>query len=254
MPPGPAAFAPVSAIAAVKFVFSSGDWKSNVLFGLVLNLIPIAGPIALCGWLAEMNQRLVRRHPEPLPKFDFADFVHYLTRGVMVFLVSLVVSLPIGFAIALVVGVAVFGGVLAGAGTDGEPLVIFGVWALAGLTSVVVWLVLSVFMNAAQTRVELTEDFGQALNLGKVWDYARATWATVLVKNIVFGLVAFGLILAGMLLCYVGIYPAIAVIQIAAAHLRWQVYEQYLRAGGEPIALKPPQWIPSEAQRYQRGY
>ncbi len=250
--PGPAP--DISVIGGVRFVFESADWKNNLLFAMVLSLIPIAGPLALAGWLAEMHQRLVRRHPQPLPKFDFADFVHYLGRGVPVFLVGLVAALPIGLGFAVVMVAAVLGGVLAGAGTQADTIVMVAVWVTAGFFSLACWLVMSVLLNAAQTRAELTEDFGQALNLGKVWAYARATWATVLVKNLVFALVAFGIIILGMLLCYIGLYPAIAVIQIAAAHLRWQIYEQYLRDRGEPIALKAPQWLPSEAQRYQRGY
>ena len=241
-------------LSGVKFVFETGDWKSNLLFAMVLSLIPIAGPIALAGWLAEMHQRLVRRHPQPLPKFDFADFVHYLGRGVAVFLVGLIAALPIGLGFGVVIVAAVFGGMLAGAGGGGESLVMFAVWIVAGCFSLACWLLMSVFLNAAQTRAELTEDVGQALNFAKIWEYARATWSKVIVKNIVFVLVAFGILLLGMLLCYIGLYPAVAVIQIAAAHLRWQIYDNYLRAGGEPIALKPPQWLPSEAQRYQRGY
>lgn len=246
--------APLSAIASVKFVFASPEWKTNVLFGMLLSLIPIAGPIAFAGWLAEMNQRLVRRHPTPLPKFDFTDFVHYLGRGLPVFLANLLASLPFAFMAGILAMVAVFGGVAAQVGMHGEPFIMIGVWALTGFFFFAGWLVTSVFTNAAQTRAELTEDFGQAIDFGKLWAYTRATWARVLVKNISFAFIAMGLFFLGMLLCYLGMYPAIAVIQIAAAHLRWQVYEHYLAEGGEPIALKPPQWLPSEAQRYQRGY
>ncbi len=253
--PGPSFAVPISAVASVKFVFASPDWKTNILFGMVLSLIPIAGPIALAGWLAEMNQRLVRQHPEPLPKFDFNDFVHYLQRGVPVFLVGLIAMLPFALAFGVLGFVAVFSGIAAGAVTNGEPLVMIAVWAMVGFFSLVFSLVLSVFMNAAQTRAELTEDFGQALNLGKLWAYARATWTKVLLKNITFGFLAFGIMLLGLLLCYIGMYPAMAVIQIAGAHLRFQVYDNYVREGGEPIAVKAPQWLPSEAQRYQRrGY
>ncbi|HEY6559713.1 MAG TPA: DUF4013 domain-containing protein [Polyangiaceae bacterium] len=250
--PGPAPG--ISVIGGVKFAFESPDWKTNLLFAMVLSLIPIAGPLALSGWMAETHQRLVRRHPQPMPKFDFGDFVHYLGRGVPVFLVGLVAALPIGIGFGVVIVAAALAGVLAGAGTQVDSLVMIAVWIAAGFCSLVCWLVMSVLLNAAQTRAELTEDFGQALNLGKVWAYARATWATVLVKNLIFALVAFGILVIGMLLCYIGLYPAIAVIQMAAAHLRWQIYEHYLREGGEPIALKPPQWLPSDAQRYQRGY
>jgi hypothetical protein len=53
-----------------------------------------------------------------------------------------------------------------------------------------------------------------------------------------------------MLMCYIGLYPAIAVLQIAAFHQRRQIYAWYLTQGGEPIQMKDPQPLQSETPRY----
>jgi hypothetical protein len=102
--------------------------------------------------------------------------------------------------------------------------------------------VFGVLVNAAQTRAELTEDIGASLKLGAIWSYSRATWGKVMIKNITFGFLATGMILLGMLACYIGLYPVAVIIQLAGVHLRWQVYHWYIDRGGQaiPVAeLKP---------------
>jgi hypothetical protein len=71
--------------------------------------VPVVGPIALSGWMCEVHQRRVRRHPTPVPKIDFGDFGEYIKRGLHVFLVQLVITMPLmfvfghGFAAAIAV-------------------------------------------------------------------------------------------------------------------------------------------------------
>jgi hypothetical protein len=246
--PGPSQPRPISPLDAVRFVFDSPDWKNNMLLGSVLMLIPIAGPITFSGWMCEIHQRLVRRHPQPLPKFDFSDFTHYLTRGVMPFLVSLVLTLPMVIVFYGLAAAVAFGAIGAGAATD-EPLIAIAIGAGGGLIALVVMIAVSAVMNAAMTRVELTEDFGRALSFGPMFDYARSTFWRFVIKQIVFGFIAFGIVLLGMLACYIGLYPAIFVLQVASMHLRWQLYDDHVGRGGQPIELKPPQWLPSELAR-----
>ena len=40
---------------------------------------------------------------------------------------------------------------------------------------------------------------------------------------------------AGMLACYVGLYPAMVIQSLAQQHYVVQLYRQYLDEGGEPI-------------------
>lgn len=238
---------PFGAIPAVKAVFEDPDWKTNVLLALVFIMIPIVGPIALGGWMCETHQRLVRKHPKPVPKIDFSDFGEYIKRGLHVFLVGLIVSLPLSFVLMIVM----FGGMFAaGAVTaaTSEPLAGLGVGIGVGFVGMLLLLLLSPITNAATTRAELTENFGEALKFGQLMGYAKATFGKVVVKSITFGFVGFGIILLGMLLCYIGMYPAAAVLQIAAMHLRHQIYDDYLARGGEPIPLAAPQPLPSEAR------
>jgi hypothetical protein len=243
-PPAP----PLSALEAVRFAFRAPDWMHNVLMGLLFMLIPVAGPIVFAGFLCEVHQRLVRRHPQAVPRLDFSDFGHYLSRGVAPFIVSLVVVMPVLLVSYALIGGAVFAGYMIAQTT--EPVFGVLVGAGGGLVAVLLWILTSIFMNGAQTRAELTEDFGQSLSLSELMAYARSTWKAVLVKTITFGFVALGIVLLGLLACYFGLYPAIVILQIAAMHLRWQIYENHVARNGVPIAVKAPVWLPSEARRY----
>jgi hypothetical protein len=244
--PGPADAGGVSALGAVSAVWNDPNFKTNVLLGLVLMLIPVVGPIALSGWMCEAHQRLLRRHPNPMPKIDFGDFVDYIKRGLAVFLSSLVVTLPI-FLVAYALAFGAGFGAFAVTAATHEPLAGVAVGLVAGVILIAVSLLLSTVVNAVHTRAELTEDFGKALSFGKVMSYAKATAGTVIVKNLAFMFIAVGIALVGLLLCYFGIYPAAVLIQIAAMHLRYQIYADYLAKGGEPIEVKAPQQLASEA-------
>ncbi|MCA9597315.1 MAG: DUF4013 domain-containing protein [Myxococcales bacterium] len=250
--PGPGSSRGVSVIDAVKAVFEDPEWKHNVMFAVIFMVIPIAGPIAMAGWFCEAQQRLVRRHPQPIPYIDFSDFGEYLRRGLTVFLVQIVMTIPVliivyGFIALAAVGTA---GVIAA--TD-EPAIGIAVGGLLGLIALMVMLGVSAFVNAAQTRAELTENFSEALSMGKVFAYGKATFWRVMIKNFAFMFVAVGIVLLGMMLCYVGIYPAAIVLQIAAMRLRFMIYDDYLARGGEPIPVKPAQLLPSEARAQAQG-
>ncbi|MFO0569085.1 MAG: DUF4013 domain-containing protein [Polyangiaceae bacterium] len=251
--PGPGDDPGVSALRAVKAVFESENLKTNLLLGIVFLLIPIVGPIALSGWMCEAHQRLVRRHPNPMPKIDFNDFVEYIKRGLAVFVTSLIITLPVlllTYALMAAAGFVVF---LATSATN-EPVVGIVLGVVALLVGVLFIFMLTVVVNAVHTSAELSEEVGESLKFGKIMAYSKATFSRVLIKNILFGFLAFGIILVGLLLCYLGLYPAVVVVQIAAMHLRYQIYAEYLARGGEPFTLKPPQQLPSEARPAAPGY
>ncbi len=237
-------------IGAVKQVFADPDWKHNVLFALIFMMIPVVGPIALSGWMCEVQQRKARQHPKPVAYIEFADFGEYIKRGLAVFLVSLATTFPLILVLYAAMG-AVAAVVMLSLSATNEPILAAVLGGVAGIVAVVVLLCAGVVITAAHTRAELTESFGETFRMRELLAYIKATFWKVLVKNFLFSFVAFGLVLVGMLACYVGLYPAIAVIQIASMHLRFQVYDDYLAKGGEPIALKDPVPLPSEQRAAQ---
>lgn len=237
----------IEVMRAVKFLTSDPvDGRSNWLYATLIQLIPVVGPIVMLGWQAEVTQRLVRKHPKPIPKFDFSDFTHYLGRGVVPFLAQLLSVLPILVVWYILMFV---GGMLAGivGGATGVPelsMLLFLLTMLIGYFSLLT--LMAVFVSAIMLRAELTEDFGKTFALGAVFRYAGKTWKRALGYGIVLGLIGFGLVLLGMVACFIGLYFVIPILTFANIHLRYQIYAAYLAEGGEPIPLKEPQVPPSE--------
>lgn len=236
----------VSVLDALRFPFSDANWTNNLLISSVFMFIPLVGPLANAGWHAEIHQRLARRHANPIPRLEFSDLMHYMSRGAASFFVALILMLPMGLISYLGIIVAVFGGAAVGAAVN-EPLVMAVVWILIGLLGFMFMSLAMMMVHAAQARAELTEDLGQSISPGNLFRFLGKTWGTVLVSSMLFALVSMLMFFAGYLMCVFGLYPAMVVVTIAASHLRWQFYERYLTRGGAPFALKEPQQLPSEA-------
>jgi hypothetical protein len=237
----------VSAVTAIKFLFQDPDWKSTIVIASVYSLIPVLGQIALVGWHAEIMQRLARRHPRPIPKLDFSDLMHYFGRGISPFVVALLMTIPL----SVIVTVLATGGILGAtalAATTNEPALMILVLVVVGLVTFVASAAMSVLFLAAQTRADLTEDIGAAISPGAILAYARKIWVPALVASLLYALLAIPVMLLGYAACVVGAYPALAIISTGSVSLRWQIYCRYLSLGGEPIAVKAPVQVPSEAQ------
>jgi hypothetical protein len=236
----------VSVLAGFRFAWSSPKWLQNVALVLCFMVIPVAGPLALLGWGCEVFQRLARRHPHPYVDIDFGDFVHYLTRGLVPFVVGLAFQIPLFIGVYLsMAGIPIAAHLV----QNGSEAAGWGVLAATAILGFFFWSYAIAVVNAAQTRAELTEDFGASFQLGRVFRYAHRTWLKHLAMMLVFVPLAIGLSLAGLVVFCVGVYFVAALLQVVALHLRWQLYEWTLVRGSEPIAIKPPQWIPSEARR-----
>ena len=243
-------------IEALSFLFSTEDAWPNLGYALLLVIIPIVGPIALLGWQTEILQRLVKRHPRPIPKFDFGDFNAYLTRGVPPFLVNMVIAMPFGLVFGvgfgLVNGIAGFASATARHASRGAAPDFTILYILLGVGGVGMLLFMPVFAiisYAASTRAELTEDFGETMKLGPLFGYVRATLVTTLLAFFVWGFLSGAVVTVGLVLCFIGVYPASILVRMGGVHLRWQIYEEYLAKGGEPIKLKErTELLPSEAR------
>jgi len=239
-------------IAAFKFLFKGGNALNNILLGAVMNLIPIVGPIMLMGWHCEILQRLMKRHPNPIPKLTFDDFGYFLGRGLAPFIIVLITTVPLVFISMFVLfavsfGVALFAGTVQPQGGEPSPLIALGGFGVPFLAFFAFLILFNVLLMAALTRAELTEDIGMSLDFGKIWAYARATWKDILISYLVFIPLTFAVVFGGMLVVFVGVYAAVIIIMIAYLHLRWQVYERYLSRGGEMIPIQTKSGpLPSE--------
>jgi hypothetical protein len=242
---------------ALRFTTSAPNGWTNILLCALLYLstqiVPILGLIVMQGFFAEVHRRLVLRHPAPYLRFEFSDLSQYLSRGVAPFVINLVIALPfalIGVAMGVGFVLAVSAGAATAFGGNEELALVVGLGfaSLCFIPFAVLWLALS---NAAMTRAELTGELSKAFAFGELWSYAAKTWKRVLLTSIVMAFVSFGLLVLGLLACFVGIFVTLSIQFLAGLHVRWQIYNEYLLEGGEPIELAFWETLPSEVPKPQ---
>ncbi len=233
---------------SVQYVFESPQWALNLLWGglavFSANLIPLVGQLVWMGYAFDVVETLhTRPRPHGYPDFTFDRFVEYLTRGLWLLLVMLVLMIaivPIMIIFGGCVAGCVVGIVMAGQSSDVVPLLMIIMIPIAVLLAFVLQAVIFVFVTPFVIRAGLSQDFGVSFNLGWARDFAAKMWfETILVMlfSLVVGLVSS---LIGLLLCVVGVFAAQAFVLLVQAHLFLQLYELYLARGGEKIPLKPP--------------
>lgn len=236
---------------------SDPGWVGKVLTATVIFLtamcIPVVGQIVLIGWSALMLRRAVSGQDTPLPRLDF-DF-DYLSKllnvGFKGFLAQLLWSLPLyllGFAWAccFYAGMIGVGGFMAaGASAGGEAGA--GVGALGSLCMMgglfLAWfaiiLAVAMPMQVAMIRAELTDDVNAALKFKEVIEMTKMLWRELLVGFFVLGLIGMVAVFGGMLLLFVGVYPATVVVMVIQAYWRAELYQAYLQKGGQPLPIGP---------------
>ena len=102
------------------------------------------------------------------------------------------------------------------------------------LLSVVFGLVLMPMMLGAG----LGQELGPAFNFTFIKEFVARMWKEMILSSLFLSATAMVLMFIGALFFCVGMYPAMAVMMLANAHLLYQLYALYLARGGMPIPVK----------------
>jgi hypothetical protein len=260
----------VDYLLAYRFVFQSRNWVMNLLWGSLCFLVPIVGPMVFVGYLFELIEWLHRRReeeklpwveptgitaapegstqaepgtsagafeyaaPDQYPDFNVNRIQDYLMRGVWPVLVQLLVGLPFGMVLGLLpmAGFLLIG--LAVANDAGALVIVAIVLALLA-----VWVGALVLLSVVQVplylRAGLRRDFGSAFSMAFLKGFLKRVWLPLLLSQLFLHATGIVLTLAGMVVLFVGVYPAAALLMMAMHHIDFQLYELYLQRGGEPI-------------------
>lgn len=236
---------------AFRYFLDRPGGTTSLLLLVVCQFIPVVGPVVMMGYRAEVAEALardpaLRRHPG----FTFDRFVEYLSRGVWPFLAALVLSLPVT---ALVMGALVAGFVIDPPGPNNPPLLAIGLFFAAYAVGLALYFVVSV-------PVILHTELAATLDPAAAWRFTLDFWGRVGGRAVAAGLVfvplSVAVILLGLLACFVGVYPASVLVQMAGTHVVVQLYRLYLDRGGEPIAGVEPRWAGDRYEEDERddGY
>ena len=234
-----AALAPTASVRGIAYfrlityVFDHPQWGMNLLLGTVCQFIPIIGNILLIGYQFEIVEALHRGHAR-YPEFNFDRFVPYLYRGLWPFLVNLVVTLIlVPFMLLGVLGLVLLANLL-GLNEDLAMLVI-------GLPAMAFAMLLSVLLALVMMPMAIGAGLSQTFQAGFrgrfILDFISKVWPQMLAGVLFLVIASMTMIVVGMLLCFVGVYPAVTITMLAQAHLYFQLYRLYLQRGGTPVPL-----------------
>lgn len=240
---------------------SDPEWKGKVFNASLMILcgmcIPLVGPIVLrmvlLGWGSLMLRRAVSGQDSPLPRLDWdMDYLgKLLNGGFKSWLAALVWSMPLTFVMigsVCCMYVAFFGAAasLAGGAASGSD-VGAGLGGIAGMCMMIGFLtiypiVLFLFqmpIHVALLRAKITDDINTAIRPKDVLDMTKLLFWELLKGQFVFGLLGMVAVMFGLITLYVGLFPAVVVLQIL--HMYWyaELYKRYLEKGGVPLPIGP---------------
>jgi len=213
------------------FINKPNTGTRNLLWGslalLSTQVVPIVGQVVWFGYQAEVLDDL-ERDPDiqDHPDFDINRFSEYLSRGFWVFLMQLLV----GLFTAMLGLIAVVPALIAAIKLD-EPLLI-----LVGYVAMIPMLIIgTIFTWPLILHVQLTRGFRFGAAMKFTSAFLKKLWGQLLVTLLIHMLISSVLGFVGLLLCCIGLFPAIIIQLMAQEHYMVQLYRIYLAEGGEPI-------------------
>jgi hypothetical protein len=217
-------------------VFERDDWFVNLALSSACFFIPIIGHIVFMGYQYQVVEGFLRRPNEKISKFDFNQFTQMLSRGVYPFVVSLVLQflvVPLFFIIAVVpIAIPLM--------FDGEvraPAMMLATLFVVFVT-IVGSFVVHLIIGPLMLRAGLSQSFSATFNFRWIRSFVRMMWFEEILSMLFLMISSIFVSIIGMLMCFVGIYPAVALMSLAMSHLTYQQYAIFLANGGEPIPLK----------------
>lgn len=247
-----------------RFIFNNPNWLTNLALGAVCVFIPMIGPIVFIGYCFEVLDVLLRRRQRgglqapadplgegvmdalpadedhdagPYPDFNFNRFAEYLMRGIWPFLVQLIVGLVIGMiaAVVLIVGMVLSG--FAGVAADSAvvSVLLYGVVVVLYL---VLMMLSAILTMPLYLRAGLSADFASAFSMEFFRDFLKRVGKEAVFAELFLTATSTPLWIVGIVMCYVGMFPAFALMLYSRHQLEYQLYALYLERGGVPVPRK----------------
>jgi hypothetical protein len=205
------------------YMFEDESWIMKIVIGGILLCIPIVNFMAL-GYMLEALKRSADGVDIPLPEWD--DFGGKFMKGLMLFVIGLVYTIPI-WLIACALWVLMF---LAGAAESDTLMSMVGLLSTCATCLYLVWLIVVwLVMPAAWTRYAVTGEFMSAFQFGELFSYISGNVANYIVGIILVGVAGF-VAGFGVIACVVGVLFTMFWAYLVMAHVLGQVHRQSVAA------------------------
>jgi hypothetical protein len=224
----------VQYIRPFTYFLNKSAGSTNLMYGSLALLtglvIPIVGQLVVLGYAAEVAEDL-EHDPELTDHRNFKTekLVDYLVRGIWPFLMQVVLFVLFLIYFAVVVGLGI--GVYVYTGDPPIAGIVAGVVFLPGL------LILTLTVWPMTLYAQLSRGFYPVAAFRFTISFLRRVGIPLALALVFSSFVSFWLALFGLMLCIVGVYPAIMIQVMAQEHYTIQLYRLYLDEGGERIPI-----------------
>ncbi len=227
----------MSCFASVIDFFRTSRWFLNLVSAILCLLIPVAGLMAVLGWLSRgLWGRRSAGQPDGFPAFSFGEFSENVARGAAPFAVGLVGGLLlVPLAVILFYNIPLMGEALFTSSGFMSGLVTVVVYALAALA----WLAFYLVMSPIMLRAAMTQEFGAAYSAPFVRRFVAATKSELFLSALFIAALGAASVALGFIPPYIAPLVLAPISLFAWQHLLWQLYHLYLRRGGQPVAISP---------------
>ena len=216
--------------SAFRDLFSTPEKWMTILLLSVCMLIPVAGPIAISGYLIRRFASVRRGFSAVDFKFDY--FGEYLQIGLWPFLCSMVISV-----VAMPLFLLCYTPMLLMM-ADPESGVLVAISILLVLVLfVAVSILLTLIMYPVILRSGLQVNFRAGFSGGFIRDFLKRVGGQVILWAVILVAISIPLYIVGYVALLIGIYPVAAALYFVGYHLMFQMYDLYLERGGEEIEV-----------------
>lgn len=217
-------------------VFKRDDWLINLIMGSLCLFIPVIGHLVFMGYQYQVIEGFIRRPNAKLAKFDFSEFTQMLNRGIYPFVVSMALQflmVPIFLIIAFVpMAIPLM------FEFEMQRIAIMFVALFIVFATIAFILVIHLIIGPLMLRAGLSQSFGETFDMKWIRSFIKMMWLEEIMSLFFLMFSSLVVVGIGIILCFVGMYPAATLVMLAMSHLSYQQYAIFLANGGEPIPLK----------------
>jgi hypothetical protein len=214
--------------APFGFPFKDQNWFQKLLIPGLIMLIPIVGLFYVLGWGLEITLQIIRGEPLVIPETDFGKF---LTRGLKLFVISLVYSIP-----AMIFQIPnTAANLLASSSSNSDSAaamasVIMAVSACSGLLNMLYSLALAFILPAIYGMFLVNnEEISAGFRFGEIFALAKKA-PTAFLLALVGYLIAEMIGGLGVIACVVGLIVTIPYSILIISHFYGQAYLEATKA------------------------
>ncbi len=222
--------------------FSGPEWAANLLYCSGCVLVPFVGWAVLIGYAIEGLEQRARGLSPTLMPFAPDRWREYLMRGLWPTIVQALVVMPALVLLATSITLVLS---LKSAGHGQAFLHLLATGLAAGLLFLALALTMLLLPLTIYTALGGVGDLAVAGQFIRA--FLRAVGFQVFLAQVFLISTGLALAIVGLVLCAVGLPPALALITLAQYHLMAQLYAVYLGRGGPAVAAFQGQAVPTGA-------